>query len=239
MLVVEVRYDQVTGRRFRHGTGFVRWRPDKAPRQCTFEQLAPELRPSQLEELFGDMSLLFDAPLIAGLDYREEFISAGEERALIDRLDDARPRAVPLPRLARQSQDAELRLALRLRRRELSRRPSRFPTGCSAPRQGCRLRRTEPDDFVHALLARYDPGAGIGWHRDRDVFDQVVGISLSTPAILRSASGRRRVQPREPRCRAALRLSAVGRSALRMGAQHRARRRAALLNHLPDACRDE
>jgi ATP-dependent DNA ligase len=53
VLVVEVRYDQVTSRRFRHGTGFVRWRPDKAPRQCTFDQLAPELRPSELEELFA------------------------------------------------------------------------------------------------------------------------------------------------------------------------------------------
>lgn len=52
-LVVEVRYDQVTGRRFRHGTGLLRWRPDKAPRQCTFDQLAPELRPSELAELFG------------------------------------------------------------------------------------------------------------------------------------------------------------------------------------------
>jgi ATP-dependent DNA ligase len=51
-LVVEVRYDQVTGRRFRHGTGFLRWRPDKDPKQCTFQQLAPELRPSELEELF-------------------------------------------------------------------------------------------------------------------------------------------------------------------------------------------
>jgi ATP-dependent DNA ligase len=53
VLVVEVRYDQVTGRRFRHGTGFLRWRPDKEPRQCTFDQLAPELRPSELKELFG------------------------------------------------------------------------------------------------------------------------------------------------------------------------------------------
>jgi ATP-dependent DNA ligase len=52
-LVVEVRYDQVTARRFRHGTGFLRWRPDKRPDQCTFDQLAPELRPSELKELFG------------------------------------------------------------------------------------------------------------------------------------------------------------------------------------------
>ena len=62
----------------------------------------------------------------------------------------------------------------------------------------------QPDDFVHVLLARYDPGAGIGWHRDRDVFEQVVGISLGTPATLRfrqrTAGGFRRasleVEPR-------------------------------------------
>ena len=37
--VVEVRYDHFSGGRFRHGTSFLRWRPDKAPRQCTFEQV--------------------------------------------------------------------------------------------------------------------------------------------------------------------------------------------------------
>ncbi|HVU29300.1 MAG TPA: ATP-dependent DNA ligase, partial [Sphingomicrobium sp.] len=53
VLVVEVRYDQITSRRFRHGTSIVRWRPDKDPKECTYQQLAPELRPSQLKELFG------------------------------------------------------------------------------------------------------------------------------------------------------------------------------------------
>jgi ATP-dependent DNA ligase len=38
-LVVEVQFDHVTGGRFRHGTTLLRWRPDKAPRQCTMEQL--------------------------------------------------------------------------------------------------------------------------------------------------------------------------------------------------------
>lgn len=38
-LVVEVAYDHFTGGRFRHGTKFLRWRLDKAPRQCTFEQV--------------------------------------------------------------------------------------------------------------------------------------------------------------------------------------------------------
>jgi ATP-dependent DNA ligase len=53
VLVVEVKYDQVTSRRFRHGTALLRWRPDKDPTQCTFDQLKPELRPSQLKEIFG------------------------------------------------------------------------------------------------------------------------------------------------------------------------------------------
>jgi ATP-dependent DNA ligase len=37
--VVEVTYDHFTGGRFRHGTKILRWRPDKAPGQCTFEQV--------------------------------------------------------------------------------------------------------------------------------------------------------------------------------------------------------
>jgi ATP-dependent DNA ligase len=47
-LVVEVRYDHVTGRRFRHATSLLRWRRDKAPRQCTMEQLVSEARPGRL-----------------------------------------------------------------------------------------------------------------------------------------------------------------------------------------------
>jgi ATP-dependent DNA ligase len=47
-LVAEVRYDHVSGGRFRHGTKFLRWRPDKAPKQCTFDQLQVEARPSKL-----------------------------------------------------------------------------------------------------------------------------------------------------------------------------------------------
>ncbi|HEX6377034.1 MAG TPA: ATP-dependent DNA ligase [Allosphingosinicella sp.] len=43
-LIAEVRYDHVTGRRFRHGTKFLRWRPDKAPAQCRMDQLQPEAR---------------------------------------------------------------------------------------------------------------------------------------------------------------------------------------------------
>jgi len=50
-LVVEVYYDHVTANRFRHGTRILRWRKDKAPAQCTFEQLERELSPRLIEEL--------------------------------------------------------------------------------------------------------------------------------------------------------------------------------------------
>ncbi len=41
-LVVEVQYDHFTGGRFRHGTKFLRWRPDKSPKQCTINQVKRE-----------------------------------------------------------------------------------------------------------------------------------------------------------------------------------------------------
>jgi len=46
-LVVEVRYDHFSAGRFRHGTSFLRWRPDKAPRQCTFAQVSRIARGSR------------------------------------------------------------------------------------------------------------------------------------------------------------------------------------------------
>jgi ATP-dependent DNA ligase len=45
-LVCEVAFDQVTGHRIRHGSRFVRWRPDKPADQCTFEQL---VRPANVD----------------------------------------------------------------------------------------------------------------------------------------------------------------------------------------------
>jgi alkylated DNA repair dioxygenase AlkB len=43
----------------------------------------------------------------------------------------------------------------------------------------------EPEEFQHALVTEYGPGAGIGWHRDKAVFGEVVGISLLAPCVFR------------------------------------------------------
>ena len=67
----------------------------------------------------------------------------------------------------------------------------------SATRKGRRLSRALLPTSSFTSCSRVTiPGAGIGWHRDRDVFENVVGVSLNTPAILRfrqrTASGFRR-----------------------------------------------
>jgi alkylated DNA repair protein (DNA oxidative demethylase) len=59
-------------------------------------------------------------------------------------------------------------------------------------------------DLVQVLVTRYDPGAGIGWHRDRPIYEHVVGISLGAPSEMRfrrrSGQGWTRASvPLEPR----------------------------------------
>ena len=128
---------------------------------------------------------LFDAPLIAGLSYREEVISGVEEEALIERL--AAMDLSPLRFHGWLGNRKTTTFGWRYDFDDASFSPAEPIPDWLAParEKAAAFAGIEPEDFVHVLLARYDPGAGIGWHRDRDVFDQVVGISLATPATLR------------------------------------------------------
>jgi alkylated DNA repair dioxygenase AlkB len=79
--------------------------------------------------------------------------------------------------------------------------------------KAARLIGTAPEAIEHVLLIEYAPGAGIGWHRDRPVFGDVIGISLLAPARLRfrrkSGSGWERFNLiAEPRSAYALRGAA-------------------------------
>ena len=131
------------------------------------------------------MSLLFEAPLIAGLRYEDDVITQSEERVLLERL-----QALELSPFRfhgwlgnRKTQSFGWRYDFD----DASFSPSEpIPEWLHPIRErAAAFAGLSPDDFVHALLARYDRGAGIGWHRDRDVFDRVVGLSLNTPATLR------------------------------------------------------
>ena len=131
------------------------------------------------------MSLLFDAPLIAGLTYREEVIDAAEEEALVEKLIAADLSPFRFHGWLGNRKTASF--GWRYDFDDASFKPSEPIPGWLEPIRitAAAFAGLQPADLVHVLLARYDPGAGIGWHRDRDVFEEVVGISLMTPATLR------------------------------------------------------
>ena len=126
-----------------------------------------------------------------GFRYEAEVIDATTEHAMLEQV-----RALPLRDFEFQGYTAKRRVisfgwqydfdARRLRKaddmpeflRELRGHAARF-AGMAA------------SDFQHVLVMEYGPGAAIGWHRDKDVFGQIVGISLLSPCTfrLRRAAG--------------------------------------------------
>jgi len=144
---------------------------------------------------------LFADPLIGGMDYREEFISRHEERTLLAQLEamDLAPFRFQGWTGNRKTQSYGWRYDFD----DASFQPTEpIPTWLEPLCD--KATALAGDEIAHALVARYDPGAGIGWHKDRSVFDRVVGISLNTPAVLRfrqrTGMGFRRFSlPVEPR----------------------------------------
>ena len=134
---------------------------------------------------------LFDAPVLPGLRSASDFVDAAEERMLIGHIDSTdlapfRFQGWTGKRLTTSfgwSYDFE---------------DGRFAAAAPLPEwllplreRAARFAGLAPDALAQALLIRYDPGAGIGWHRDRPVFEHVVGVSLGSAAAMRL---RRRVE---------------------------------------------
>ncbi len=131
------------------------------------------------------MKDLFPESGPAGLSYREDFLSPPEEADLIAAID-----AVGLSPFRFQGWLGK-RLTASFGWHYDFDRASFGPTepmpGFLLPvrARAAAFAGLAPDDLVQALLIRYDPGAGIGWHRDRPVFEHVLGISLGDPEVLR------------------------------------------------------
>ena len=131
------------------------------------------------------MSLLFDEPLIAGLRYQEDVIGRPEEQSLLRRLE-----AMDLAPFRFHGWLGNRRThsyGWRYDFDDASFTPAApIPQWLQPAREAAAvLAGVRETDFVQALVARYDPGAGIGWHRDRDVFETVAGLSFGSPAKLR------------------------------------------------------
>lgn len=130
------------------------------------------------------MSALFDLPLVPGLRTRDAIVSEEEEAGLIAAIEGAGLTPFQFgqyegKRLTR-SFGAHYDFG---RHRLVEAEP--LPSWLQDVRaRAAAFAGVQAEEFAHALLIRYDPGAGIGWHRDRPAFDQVVGISLGSAVEL-------------------------------------------------------
>jgi DNA oxidative demethylase len=147
---------------------------------------------------------LFDTPAIPGLATAPDIVSESEEQALIARIDaeDLQPfrfqqwTGKRLTHSFGWSYDFQTGVADRADPIPEWLAPLRDRAGAFAG--------LPPEAIVQALLIRYDPGAGIGWHRDRPIYEHVIGVSLGTTAAMRFRRQRagkweRRTVPLEPR----------------------------------------
>jgi len=128
---------------------------------------------------------LFDEPAIPGLARAEGLVTPAEEQELIAGID-----AAPLAPFRYHGWEGR-RLTASYGWRYDFDKASFSPTEpipdwlLPLRERAARFAGLEPDALEQSLLIRYDPGAGIGWHRDRPVFDQVLGLSLGAPAVMR------------------------------------------------------
>lgn len=131
------------------------------------------------------MPHLFDAPLLPGLHTLDELIDIAEERMLIERID-----ATGLTPFRFQGWTGKrLTTSFGWDYDFTVGRPTEAPPLPEWLRpfraRAAAFAGIDPEALIQALLIRYDPGAGIGWHRDRPIYGHVLGISLGEPAAMR------------------------------------------------------
>jgi len=121
----------------------------------------------------------------AGLAYEPGFIGADEERTLADRIAELPFKPFEFHGFTGNRRTVSFGMHYAFDGSGL-REAEPIPSWLQPLRaRAATLAGLEAEAFVHALVIEYAPGAGIGWHRDRPVFGDVVGISLLAPAPLR------------------------------------------------------
>ena len=128
---------------------------------------------------------LFDKPDLAGLSQTDEIVTPDEERALVGAIDAAELSPFRFHGWLGKRLTASYGWRYDFDTADFSPTDATSRLAAAGSRQGGSVCRPGTGDLVQALVIRYDPGAGIGWHRDRPVFEHVLGISLGAPAVMR------------------------------------------------------
>ena len=123
---------------------------------------------------------LFDLrpPLPGGFEYRPDFLSEAEEQELVRNFG-----SLPFESFQFQGFTGKRRVVsfgwrYDFNEHALLRADDMPPFLLPLRERAAAFAGLEPSAFQHVLVTEYAAGAGIGWHRDRPVFDEVVGISL-------------------------------------------------------------
>jgi alkylated DNA repair dioxygenase AlkB len=132
-----------------------------------------------------DQPSLFDRPVLAGLSQADNIVAPAEERALTAAIDATG--LSPFQFHGWEGKRLTRSFGWRYDFDDASLTPTEpVPDWLLPLREKAALfAQLEADALVQALIIRYDPGATIGWHRDRPVFEHVLGISLGTAAVMR------------------------------------------------------
>lgn len=128
---------------------------------------------------------LFGMAVVPGFASARDVVSVDEERALIDRIDASPLEPIKFQGWLGKRLTASFGMRYDFERGRIEQADPMPDWLLPVRDRAAAFARLSPDDFVQALLIRYDPGAGIGWHRDRPVYEHVLGISLGEPAVLR------------------------------------------------------
>ncbi len=120
-----------------------------------------------------------------GFHYQPELISLAEEAALV-----ARVRSLPFREFEFHGYTGKRRVVSFGWHYDFSahhlRKADRIPDFLLALRPAAAaFAGMEPEQLQHVLVTEYSPGAGIGWHRDKSVFGETIGVSLLSPCVLR------------------------------------------------------
>ena len=128
---------------------------------------------------------IFDTPVLPGLSSCEDLVSAAEERALVAAIDGTALSAFRFQGWEGKRLTASFGWTFDFDHGRLE-RGEPLPDWLLPVRdRAAAFAGLQPEELVHALLIRYDPGAGIGWHRDRPAFEHVVGLSLGSGTVMR------------------------------------------------------
>jgi alkylated DNA repair dioxygenase AlkB len=120
-----------------------------------------------------------------GFRYQPDFLSAREERDLVERFATLPFKAFEFRGYRGNRRVLSFGWQYDFNRMELQ-RTENIPAFLLPLREcAARFAGLEPSDFQHVLLTEYSPEAGIGWHKDKPMFAEVVGISLGSPCVFR------------------------------------------------------